>query len=306
MNRPNSPKMTAIARLCIAAAFCFAGPGVWGGFDVHAACPADLGQVSSALDDAEEAYIARNVDALTKALGAARAAINCLNVPMTADLASRFHLGQGLQRATIQRDLEAARADFAAARYADPSAGLSQNLVSPGSPVREVFDTSTSVSPSTETVAAPAVGELRFDGRASLERPTAWPVVFQHLDDRGRVKISTYVGGTDVLPDYALRSANPGPDKVIPDPDPGQKSQAKYRPRWGFFVAGAAVGGVALTFNQMAFADKREYTALVEADGPASEIAELRMKIRKLNNANVGTALLAGGIGIIGFIPRKK
>jgi hypothetical protein len=127
------------------------------------------------------------------------AALPCLAEVVTPAAAARIHRAQGLD-AFLHRDLDRARAAFAAARAADPAYTFPVTMVPEANPVRKLYDSATPTD-STTRLPPPARSVVWLDGVATRERPTDRATLFQ-LDTPMR---SEWLAPPDPPPAYRAR-----------------------------------------------------------------------------------------------------
>lgn len=241
-------------------------------------------EIAGALDAAEAAYGALDVDAYARAMDEAALALPCLGEPVAPALAARYHRMQGL-RLFLEKDREAAVATFGAARALEPDYAFPEALVPAGHPVRADYAAMDVAARRDERVPEPLEGELRFDGTAGTMRPADRPTVVQLLAPTGDVTASAWVRAGDPLPAYA--------GKPLPDPDRRRAARIAV----GAGAGAAALGSVAL------YAVGAGAAARFAEDDPNASLDELDALRAQANGAVAGSAVLgllaAGGAALV-------
>lgn len=183
-------------------------------------------------DEVERAWLEMRDEGIGVAATGLRDGLPCLATSLTPTAAARIHRALGLSL-VVSGDLDGAGQAFAAARYSDPGLGLSEAMAPEGTPVQDLY---LRPIPYVPGVAMPPAhrGVLLVDGTASIERPTARPLVLQHLDPEGAV-IGTWL----------LRPGEPLPEE--PWHDPTRRVRLGLDIGAGVAAAGAliALGGAA-------------------------------------------------------------
>ena len=196
-----------------------------------------LEDVHLRLEAAEGAFAARDRDGVLEHTQAAVDLLPCIEEPLTASDAARYHRVQGL-RHYLAADEEGASAYFAAARFAQPDYKLPSSLVPMGHPAQQLYAGADSFAVATEAVAAP-VGSVTFDGRTTLERPATRPTIVQILNAGGAVLLTDVLEPGEPMPGYeAVSSPDPEPEPA-PAPESVVKSVPEPEPSLGEEVATA-------------------------------------------------------------------
>lgn len=131
------------------------------------------------------------------------AAVPCLTEVLTPEAAARIHRAQGLD-AFLHRDLDRARAAFAAARTANPAYTFPVAMVPEANPVRKLYEGAAdapATGGATVRVPPPARGAVWIDGVATRTRPLDRAALFQ-LDTPLR---SEWLAPADPTPAYRAR-----------------------------------------------------------------------------------------------------
>lgn len=172
-----------------------------------AAAPCDAPRTSAevelALNGAEAAW---GVDesAFQRAAATATDALPCIEDPVGAGFAARYHRVVGLRAFLAGDDASASRA-FAAAVDAEPAYSFPEAMVPPENPLRTLYERARSLPDASAAVPPPAPPlALRFDGVETRERPTFRPTLFQLVAADGRAA-TAWVAPGEALPPYRLR-----------------------------------------------------------------------------------------------------
>lgn len=233
-------------------------------------------QVLERVDSVERAWLEMRDDGIVEAATALREGLPCLETSLTPTAAARVHRALGLSL-VVGGELDDAGQAFAAARYSDPGLGLSEAMAPEGTPVQDLYLRPIAYVPPARMKRAHK-GTLLVDGTASVERPTARPLVLQHLDPEGAV-VGTWL----------LRPGDPLPE--APWHDPTRKL------RLGLDVgAGLAAAGALVALGTAAQA------AAIHNDPTRRELSipELQTwRDRSHSRATVAAAL--GGVALVSF-----
>lgn len=239
-------------------------------------------EVLDALDAAETALLALDVDAFRARLEQAEAILPCVRERLEPSVVAEVHRLWGL-RAFGERD-PLASAAFAAARRLEPAGRFPEALIPTGSPVLEAY---TAIDPSaraTVPLDRPAQGELLVDGRPELERPRDWPVLVQHLHPEG-LGFTAY-----------LRPGAPLPAYEIERRPLGATPAARRR---GRLVAGAGsallVGGA---LYGLALHGHARYLDVERRPVPDHRLPGLRTRTNALVVASAVSTVAAAGTGV--------
>ncbi len=191
-------------------------------------------------------------------------------------LIAEYHRVEGL-RHYAEGNPEPASLAWASARLIEPSYSFA--TLPEGDAARDVYTLENIKKLETEEVTPPAKGHIRFDGRATLNRPLT-PSLVQMFDDTGAVTYTGYHLAGD-LPSY----------KALPE---GEKSSYRYEGTGslrGPLLAGAGLaaigGGVVYT---MALGAKTKFGE--------SETFEDGSKLQAQANTLGATGLALGGVAL--------
>lgn len=238
-------------------------------------CAAEVAvaKVEAAVAGAESAW-GVDEDSFRRGVDAARAALPCVNAPLTPVQASRYHRLEGLA-AFLAGDSASVNAAFAAARAADPGATLPEHLVPVGNPVRVAWDAAV---PGTATTTAPPPARARLwvDGRQTRAIPA----------DRARL---LQLEG-DTLTTAWQRPGDPLPTYKVA----GEGLRLPLLIGSGALLAGA---GVLAALDQGARARALERTPLSDAEREARQAT-----VNQLGAATVAVGVVGAGVGVSAFV----
>lgn len=247
-------------------------------------CPAPAAALAAALAEADLAFQEMDLDAFRAASGRAGLLLGCLSEPLTPALAAAVHRNRGLD-AFLARDLTRAPQAFAAARALDPEFAWSEQMLPPRHPVRELYAAQGSAKAVT-TVAEPGLGGLRFDGRATLERPEEVPTILQRLDDAGQVAETLYLWPGE------------SPGWLQPAPRAGGRLgvvRSEERAKRGAMVTlGATALAAGVSALALYDAARREAEVYWDQSTPVDELDGIRARV----NTRQGLALGAAALGV--------
>lgn len=235
-----------------------------------------LADVEAAME-AAEAVFTSNVGRFGKLMVPVRVTVGCAAVPISPELAARYHRLYALQRDPSGRfgvESAAVLGSLRAARSLEPTFDFDASLLSAGHPMRAAYETTPPDRGATQRVKAPAEGTLWFDGAPSRERPLETATVFQHVADDGAALTTVYLPADAPLPEYAL-------DPVL---------------RRGLTRGALAAGAVAAASWGGALATEARFSAQGTALGP-EEAKALRNGNRALFGVAVSSASIAVGLG---------
>lgn len=139
-------------------------------------CDTSWAELEPQLDGVEAAW-GISEDAFQAGMTRVEAGVPCLTEVLTPARAARIHRAEGLQ-AFLERDLDRARAAFAAARAADPAYAFPVAMVPAANPVRTLYD-SAATTGATVPLPPPAKGKVALDGVVTRARPTDRATLFQ-------------------------------------------------------------------------------------------------------------------------------
>ncbi len=108
-------------------------------------------------------------------------AIPCIDTVVSASIASRYHVLQGLRLYATGEERRAVLA-FAAARWSDPQASIPASLVPEGHAIHELFASLPTDGAEMDRLPPPRGVRLYLDGSERAVRPRDWPTLFQVAD----------------------------------------------------------------------------------------------------------------------------
>lgn len=242
------------------------------------------GEVDTHLAAAESAYWQARQAPFEAEVAAAREALICVGEVVTPALAARFHRVEGLS-AWLRRDAEETNLAFAAARWLDQGYQFPLDLPVEA-PERAVYERLSVNAPRTVSVPAPSVGSYAFDGERGVNRPGAWPTLFQRLDEAGRPEETRYLSPEEALPE-------------APEPEVTQPKRRQVA-RW--ILGGASLG--LLTGGAVVYGTGRwgyaqdDYTHLADTN-PDDSLEYYWGELYPRMAIGVGMAAV-GGVGLLG------
>lgn len=241
-------------------------------------------QLQQAIEAAESAFTAQDLQGFNQANDRIRALLPCLADPITRSMAASIHRSQGL-RAFVDGDDAAARQAFAAARSIEPSYSLPTTLVPIGHPARALYD-AVDLSEGRWAELAPPRYRLTLDGREERRRPQDWPTIVQTFNADGAVLATTWLGPGEPMPAYEVVLAEGPGGLVLP------------RPSWPPNPRLVAAGGASLLlagglYTAAAVSAHRYQDPLT----PPESFDTLRGRANGLVLASAGVGLVAVGLG---------
>jgi len=263
------------------------------GWALAAECPEPASTVSlgATLDRAEASYGDLDLDAFDEAVDSLRAQVPCLDEVVPSPLVASVHRFEGL-KAFVDGAPDRSRRAFAAARSLEPAYRFPRSVVPEGNPVLDDYEAmDPEADGATATVAAPAVGSFRFDGRVGAQRPTQFPTLYQRLGGDGEVVASAYLWPSMPLPPYEVAPASPEGSEGL--------SQGARVARIGL-LAGA--GAAAVTSGVLYGLAAQQHARF---DDPSTPYVELESARRATNTLAAGSgvsALVAVGAGVGGVL----
>jgi hypothetical protein len=205
----------------------------------------------------------------------------CLDAVVTPSVASRYHLLQGLRLYAAGDERRAVLA-FAAARWADRDATISDALVPEGHAIHELFASLPIDGADTDSLLPPRGVRLVLDGTERSVRPHDWPTLFQ-------------IEGSDVETVYLL----PGePTPVYPAVDPPVEALpfVHSKSQLVFLGTGAVAAVVSGVFYALAASSAQTF----QADQPSWDRADLEAQ-RAQTNTWAAASGVAGGVAVGGL-----
>lgn len=239
-----------------------------------------------ALDTAEARFGVRDKAGVLQSAQEAHSIVPCLNEEVTTFTSARFHRVQGLS-AFLEKQPDTARLWFAASRTVQPTYLLPSSLVPEGHPLHQLYTTA-AAPVDAERIAAPAEGEIRFDGQTSLDRPLQRPTLYQYINGGGQVEISQVLkpGSAITLPTPAVATVETAPTTT-----------RKLSLRTGLLAgSGAALVGAGVLYAA-ALNARTQYQATPVVAANRGELEQLYQSNRTLATTSgicAGTALSLG------------
>lgn len=255
----------------------------WAAVAAAAPCPATTATVTAAVADAERAFADLDATGLGASLDAAVEGLACTDAPVPPVLAARLHRAQAL-RAFVAGDEAAARRALYAARVLDPVGDYPVGVVPADHPLRGLMANAVFGALPSVTVPAPPAGTVHFDGRATLERPSDRPTVYQLAGPSG-VTAGGWLAPETAFPAWSTPAAAPVA------PKPAKTSWILAGAGVASLVAGGITYGLAGASN----------AAFWDPATPDAEVPALYERTNTLVYLSAGLAGvgLAGGVGAV-------
>lgn len=259
--------------------------------DVPAEAPACAASATEAdlarsLDAAERAFLDLDPQGFARARSAAESAIPCLDAPLGAVLAARFHRTEAIG-AYGEGQIGLAAGHLAAASVADPTYVFPPDLLPAGHPVLELYASAGARLGASENVPPPLSGVIRLDGRDAAPRYPSTPTVAQWLDN-DRVRFTALVPAGAALPAYPRK-----PDRTVP-----RWGRALRWTGVGMIGVGGLTAGIALP---VATARRDAFYAADPAEMSRSDLLALQRGTNgAATTAVVGGVTAALGAGALG------
>ncbi len=252
--------------------------------------PTTAADLQAPVTDGESGVIQLEEDPVRTAVTKADETLRCLTELLApADVAAIHRLHA--YGAFVAGDTAATRRAFGAARAADPAWIITDRLAPPGTPLRNLFNTS-SLDVATETVKLPTGTLLYVDGIKSSERPQDRPALLQLTSLSGRVLATVWLTEDQPLPDWsAFASAVPVAIVALPKPPPSRVQKERNALPWWISAGGAVLAGGGV--YAWALADHAHYVDTTTGMDEA-QLAALRQ------SANT-KVVISGGLGAVGI-----
>lgn len=261
------------------------------------ACPegADTTDLTTAISDAEATFTDLDIAAFKEATDRLRGLLPCLGDPLTRHLSAEVHRFLGI-RAFGDRDPDA-KLYFAAARAIEPDYTFPPSLIPEGNPVRTAYADYDLSQARVASAPEPASGSLQFDARTTLERPAAWPTIYQRLDESGAVVETAYLMPADPVPTYPMKQVRivavaPQPEPIGPTDPPRPVAPPLRTPLLVGTVAAAASTGLLYGLAGVSHATFHDTST------PDADLDGLRTRTNTLVVTSAVTGALTVGLGI--------
>ena len=240
------------------------------------ACPneTDASELSTTLENAEQAFMAMNADGFSTALEDLAVKLPCLRETIQPVLSARYHRVIGIQRYAAGDELGAFEA-LKASRILDPNYGFDAKMFPPGHQLVVQYQTLPSKDRDSGRVAASRDLLFVFDGVETRKRPAGRAALLQMTTEDGVVRSTAYLGPLDPMPNY----------------------EAKTRLRKPLLIGTAILAGMSLISYGGAMASKNAF----EKHNPRLSLQELE-NIKSRTNALVGVSATLGGLAVGGGI----
>ena len=258
-----------------------------------AASRADL---RGALQAAESAFGALDVETFTSSMDDAIFMVPCVHETLDSAEIARFDRLQGIRQFVANQEDRAVQS-FAAARATEPDYQLPTWLVPEGSAIRDLYGRMPLENGTRERQPAPVQGSLRFDGVEGRERPVGWSTLVQVFDGTGAVIATAYLYPGDAMPAYAA-VVEPVAARGS-DGSAGSTGGRALSRKVGFGLIGAGVGSAlgAGALYGLASASNADFNA----DHPEWDEGDLLRSQTHTNNlviASGALGVLAAGAGL--------
>jgi hypothetical protein len=165
----------------------------------EADCPAPIpvAMLDTKIENIHSAIQNKNLSQLSQQMEDLSLSIPCLIQPINPKQAAQFHLMQGIYL-WINRNPNLAQLYFSAAKSIDQGIAIPNEFFPAGHQIHKSFKQSPSL-PETEKATALPSGEIYFDGKRTLNRPSLRPTIYQETRGSKVVK-SMLLDGNDPLP----------------------------------------------------------------------------------------------------------
>lgn len=266
--------------------------------------PTTTADLVANLDRAQDRYGDLDVDGFRTSMIEARLTVPCLREELSRHLAAELHRSEGLL-AFLDRNPSHSTIAFAAARSLEPNYRFPESVVPAGNPVLADYDAIDPDSGGIERVAEPMSGRLAFDGKASVERPKAFPTVVQLIDESGAIKSTAYLWPGDPLPKYVPKPASAVASGNGNNPDVGGGGGGpvigvvRRGPDKRFLVGAGVAGAVAGALYGGAFVVHSRY---MDEQTPIDRLNGLRTTNNSLVLASGVSFAAAVGLGTSAFL----
>ncbi len=251
--------------------------------------PRSTADLRSSLELAQSKFSSLDVAGFQTAIDSANADLPCLSDKLTRNLAAEYHRFRGLE-AFVDKDPAQSTLSFAAARSIEPGYRFPESFVPPGNPVLAEYSAIDIDAGESDTVGAPKVGRIEFDGRESLERATSWPTLVQLFADDGSVTYTGYLTPGDALPEYDAKPI------VLPD-------GSKKGPNMG--LLGGGIGGVLLSgvFYGLGASSRARWSS---SETPVEDLDGLRSTTNAMQTASIAAGIVGVGLTGTSFVIRTR
>ncbi len=243
-------------------------------------------ELLDSLGSAEAAWTRLDRPAFAESVHDLRNQLACLRDPLTPADAAAIHRVEALDL-FLAGDRRGAAWAYSAAALLEPAYELPLGIAPRGNPLRGVWLEGRALDPGpSRELDRPADGALLLDGRRSLRRPELRPVVFQRVDEYGRVVETAYLSPGDPVPVYRTWVPT-GPPRQPATPS----RTVEHRP----LVAVAAVAGVAS--GALWALSLRSADTFWDPTTPQEDLVGLR---RQTNGLIVGAVGAGAGAAVTG------
>jgi len=274
--------------------------------------PASASDLRQALGSVEAAFSAQDVQGVHQAVERARSSVACLGEPLMPEDAVHIHRVEALVD-FLERDLAGVVLHYRSVLRLEPEYVLPSAFAPDGGPLQQQFELARSAPPAElRDVPVPLLGSVLVDGVRADAAPRELPLVVQHLDARGAVRLSVLLEPGDPWPESlrppAPMSLSPGdpasaasPDGSRPAVEPSVPPKGRER-RVGLLVgSGVALAGSG-TLLALAISEKQAFEELRGQDFPTTQgldrAAAADPHITR-NHRYLGGAGVLGAVGLM-------
>lgn len=153
------------------------------------------------LDVAQQAFADFDVEGFNETMDSLALSLPCASEVLQPPLIARYHWLSGLRQFVATNDQRAASA-FAASRWTLEGVAIPYDTVPEGHEVHKLFGRVPLENGTFALAPQPVQGAIRFDGKQTLQRPTAWPTLVQLTGEDGAVTETQYLLPNEPLPSY--------------------------------------------------------------------------------------------------------
>ncbi|MDP6931569.1 MAG: hypothetical protein QGG40_01575 [Myxococcota bacterium] len=264
--------------------------------------PTNVSTFNAVVSGAQSAFSAMDLEAFTAARKQANRALNCLDEPMDAVAAARYHRLMALD-AYLAKDTDSVVSAFQSALIAQPAYSLPSSLAPEGNPLQQLYVQAGEAQPSGgQELAVPAGMILHVDGHPGTERPLGRPTILQLMTNEGAVVSTRWLDTESPDPDWAVMSAlTPAPAAATPAAAvPAAQAEAVRPPREPVQlppVALLSATSVAAIAAIVTYGAASASVIRYMDEGEIGTVAELE-QLRTTTNNLVKASGVAGGVAV--------
>lgn len=244
------------------------------------------------LEAAQAAYQQLDEDAFQAEMSEVESIVGCLAEPITPRDAALTHRMRGLAY-FLAGDGKEASNSFASARAIQPDYVFPATLVPDGNPVWELYVAVDPAEASIDDLDPPAKGDIKLDGRNTLQRRIGQPVIFQLMTNAGAVGSTALIDADKPVPDYVSRN------KPAPMPVQRKGLNTPLAVTAGVLAAGAVGLGVGAMVAHQTYQNNNDgKTANTDLDERERRLRRGQKAVNGLTVATVGVSAAAAGCGL--------